>query len=391
MTSRIPTDSSRLKVRIVTAALPPQLDGIGDHSSKLASALSDRAEIQIQTIRGFSPDPIPGVQIFQSFNIDPRKDVSDLSITIDEHPADWLILQYNPFCFGKRGFNPYLAATFRRIKRQHPQTKIAVMVHERFMPGNSIRNAIVWMYQCLQFRAITAAADVTLFSTGPWADAYRRWYPDRKCIHMPVGSNLPYVPSNRGQVRAEIGIRADEIVLGSFGGNHPSRLFNLLAASGRRLKSLGREVRILCIGSAGSAIKEMMPDLPLIDLSQLPEAHVSRYLAAMDIYISPFFDGVSTRRGSFFAGIQHGLPTVTTRGYNTDADLISRAGAAFLATAANDETEFVNAVVRLADDRDLRNAIGNRAKICFDKYYSLPVLADHWYQLVQGNPRGAGG
>ena len=256
------------------------------------------------------------------------------------------------------------------------------MVHERFMPGNSVRNAVVWMYQSLQFWTITRLADVTLFSTGPWAQAYRRWYPDRACVHMPVGSNVPYLPTDRDAVRAELGFGSDALVLGSFGSNHPSRLFSLLAAAGRKLKSAGFNVQILSIGSAGPDIKKLIPELPVVDLSHLPEELVSRNLQAIDIYFSPFFDGVSTRRGSFFAGLQHGLPTVTTRGYNSDSDLLEHADQAFIATGSGSEKDFVNAVVRLANEPSHRKQMGERAKICFDSYYSLPVLADRWRDLI---------
>ena len=63
------TISSRKRVSIVTSALPPLPDGIGDHTSKLAGALSQWMDVTVHTVRGFSPDAIPGVKVFSSFDV----------------------------------------------------------------------------------------------------------------------------------------------------------------------------------------------------------------------------------------------------------------------------------------------------------------------------------
>ncbi len=42
--------------------------------------------------------------------------------------------------------------------------------------------------------------------------------------------------------------------------------------------------------------------------------HVAEAIAAMDIMLNPFTDGISTRRGSALAALQQGVPLVTTKG-----------------------------------------------------------------------------
>jgi glycosyltransferase involved in cell wall biosynthesis len=373
---------SNRKVAIVASALPPRMDGIGDHSSGLAGALARAFDVTVHTALGFSPEPIPGVNIVQSFDIAPRRAITNLEAAMKQSPADWMILQYNPFCFGKRGINPFLAGTIRRIKRDLPSMKLAVMVHEMWMHTSTLKYAILSMIQRRQFASITSQADITLFSTGPWADQYQLRYPDRTCVHMPVGSNLPYVETNREAIRQELGFNDNTIVLGSFGGNHPSRLFDLFARAARQLKSTGHEVQILSIGSAGPAIREAMPELPLVDVGSLSAEEVSRKLQAIDIYLSPFFDGVSTRRGSFFAGIQHGLATVTTRSYHSDSEMLAYEGKAFLAPDTGDESAFIAAAEKLASDVNFRRSICKQAKTCFDENYGLPVLAHRWRNLL---------
>ena len=106
----------------------------------------------------------------------------------------------------------------------------------------------------------------------------------------------------------------------------------------------------------------------------------------MDIFLSPFIDGVSTRRGSFFAALQHGLPIVTTRAYHTDGDLLTRDGQAFQTVAASDLAGFVEATIRLAGDPAMRQRLGSGARECFEAQYALPVLTDRWLDALQIAP-----
>ena len=377
------TAARRPRLSIIAGALPPRLDGIGDHSSGLASTLAGQCEITIYTVSGFVPAEIPDVEVVQNFQAHPRRSVTRLAAAVEAEPPDWLIVQYNPFSFGRRGFNPYLPRVLKRIKRTCPQTRLALMAHEHYMPPISIRYALMFLYQRWQFEAIASLADVTLFSTGPWHDAYRRRHPDRRSCHMPVGSNVPLVAADRQEVRRELDIAAGSIVLGAFGGSHPSRLLGHVAASARALKSAGIDVDVLSIGPAGPDLRALICQAPVIDLGELPAPRVSRYLRAMDIFCSPYMDGISTRRGSFFAALQHGLPIVTTVGYHTDGELRALDGKALLAVAPQDPALFAEAALRLARDPALRQRLGRSAREYSEAHFSLPVLGRRWLDVLE--------
>jgi glycosyltransferase involved in cell wall biosynthesis len=366
------------RIAIVATELPPKLDGIGDHTHRLAAALANHARVSVFTTRGFRPDPIAGVTTRQCFAVDPRREVADLLPAVTEYSPDWMILQYNPFCFGKRGLNIYLPALLRQIKNSSPRLKLAVMVHEMYMPANTLRNAVMSAYQRWQLRAIAALADLTLFSTGPWLDDYRRRHPGRACNPMPVGSNIDVVDADRQEVRDRLRIASEVIVLGTFGGSHPSRLIGHIAAAARRLKAKGHEPRILCMGSAGREIKSGAEGIEVIDLGQLSAPGISQTMRAVDVYCSPFIDGVSCRRGSFFAGLQHGRATVTTKAYHTEAELSEQHGVALFAPRADDLRGFVHAVEKLAEDRELRSRMGCAGRELFLARYDLPVLVRRW-------------
>ncbi len=372
----------RPRIAILSAALPPKIDGIGDHSTHLAKAFAAHADVCIYTGTSFVPEAMEGIEIVPAFDPSNRKSIQNLIQSMGTNQPDWLIVQYNPFCFGPRGFNPYFPGVLKRLKEQFRQMHLAVMVHEMHMPANTLRNAVMSLAQWWQFAAVTSQADVAIFSTGPWLEAYQNRHAGRRAVQMPVGSNVTLTPADRQEVRAELNLPPQAIVLGTFGGHHPSRVLIRLAEAGYTLKAHGLDVRILSIGPAGPAVRAAMQTLPVIDLGPLPPDKISRYFRAMDIYCCPFIDGVSTRRGSFFAGLQHGLPVVTTDGYHTDSVLLHLDGVAMVAVQVEHPTAYADAVLRLARDPDARQQLGERARDLFESSFSQAVLAQRWRETL---------
>jgi glycosyltransferase involved in cell wall biosynthesis len=374
------------RVGIVTGSLPPKTDAIGEYAAALARSITSWSEVTLHTQRGYSPDAVADIPIHQSFGTTPRKAVLDLEAAIDQQTPNHLLLQYNPFHFDSKGFNPYLAGVLRRLKLRHEKMQLVVMMHEPV--GGASRNFILRAVQNRQFESIASIADLTLFSTGPWFEAYRDRHRKRRCGHLPTGSNLPQpanlplLPANRLAVRADLGIPPDAIVLGVYGPDHPSRQWSYLAAAARKLNSDGRDVRVLCIGAVGSRVRIALQGMGMIDLGDLPPERASARLPAIDIYCSPESAGVSTGQSWFFAGLQHGLATVTTRGVNTDGALLTQSLSAFIAADAASEAEFVTAVMHLANDLQAREKIAAAARACFDASYSQAVLSERLRQML---------
>ena len=71
------TRNGRLSVAIVFPVLPPAIDGIGDHTARLAAALAPHADVRVITARAQPPpEPIPGVPVDHGFGIERRRDMS---------------------------------------------------------------------------------------------------------------------------------------------------------------------------------------------------------------------------------------------------------------------------------------------------------------------------
>ena len=302
-----------MKIHLVSPALPPIFDGIGDYSAHIAKELVASAQVTILTTTAAPCDPIAGVRIVPSF--DPRRprSVRNIGKIISEDRPDWVVLQFNQFSYGRWGLNPWLPLVLRNAVRKNPGCRLAVMFHEDFVPPTTWKFAIMRQWQRWQFKALGRAAHLVFFSIDPWVRKYGSWFPGKPVLHLPVGSNIPKVQISRQEARDRLGIKPDKIVLGLFGLVNGGRNAQWLAAAVEAAKQSQRDVVLLYIGAHGQVVRSVASGIPIIADGPFPGDEVSRRLAAIDVFLSPLGDGVSTRRGSMMAGLQHGLPTVGTR------------------------------------------------------------------------------
>ncbi len=371
-----------MKIHLVAAALPPELDGIGDYSARIAAELAKTASVKVLTTQA-NPAAIPGVTVETVFSAADPRSVWNLARQIAADPPDWVLLQYNPFSYGKWGLNLHLPLVMRQIKRRCPGTKIALMVHETFVPfGVNWKFRVMTLWQRPQFAVLSRTADALFFSVDAWAQTFRAKFPGKPVVHLPVGSNIPRVPIPRAEARARLGISENAFVLGVFGAMHISRRTEWVRDAAQAVCASGREVLVLHIGPDADAVRALLGPLPLIADGPLPEEEVSRRFAAMDVNLTPFVDGVSTRRGSLMTGLQHGIATVGTLGQHTDAILRDASGHALLLSEVTAPEAFIAHTLRLAEDPALRESLGQAGQRLYDQSFAWPSLARQLHQVL---------
>lgn len=365
-----------MKIDLLFPVLPPTLDGIGDHTARLSAALAAYTDVRVLTAQPVA-DAIDGVEVVHAFRLPPRRGVWDLVETVRADPPDWLFVQFNQFSYGRWGLNPFLPFVLWQLKRVVPQLKIAVMFHEDFLPANSWKNAVMTTWQRAQFWALGALADHVFFSIDPWVQKYQHWWPGTPVDHLPVGSNMPYIPTDRQEIRQELGIKESTFVMGVFGSLHASRLLSHIRAAAEAVQNRTDDAVLLYVGPHGEGFREAMNGLPVIDAGRLPAPEVSRHFQAMDVHLAPFIDGVSTRRGSFMTGLQHGVATVTTQGELTDHLFQNRDDAAFSMVPVGDRPAFAKAAVRMLNKADERNTYAAAGKELYHHRFRFEAVAQH--------------
>ena len=365
-----------MNVHLISAALPPLFDGIGDYTSYLARELNGRAaNVTVLTTADRPVGAMPGVRVAPTFSPRRRRSVWRIAQAAEAARPDWVVLQFNQFSYGRWGLNPFLPRAMARIKRTCPGTRIAVMFHEDFVPAVNWRWALLRIGQRWQFRSLGRTADVVFFSIDPWVVRYGPWFAGKPVIHLPVGSNVPLDRISREDARGRLGIPAGRLVLGLFGGINEVRNLPWVRAALDAARAGGRDVGLLYVGADAERARAAAGGLPVIAAGPLAGDEVSRRLQAVDVYLAPFNDGVSTRRGSMMAGLQHGLPTVGTSGPLTDRLLEGENGKSMLLAPVERPVEFGRKVAALLDDAALRRRMGGAAAALYEDVFDWPRIA----------------
>jgi glycosyltransferase involved in cell wall biosynthesis len=370
-----------MTIELLFPTLPPALDGIGDYTVHLATALqSSPHRVLIRSGRG--PSEVPNVEVVGGYDFGSWSGLRRLTADIEAARPDWVVLQYNPFSYGRWGFNPMLPLALWNMRKKPDSPRLAVMVHEAFAPVISWQFGVMTTWQRLQFYALGRMADLLFLSISPWAVRFDSWFPSTPVHHLPVGSNMPRVAADSSLVRDQYEINANDVVLGIFGSAHPSRLLSFVGSAVDAVAAV-RPAQVLYVGAAGHTVGQALGEkAPFIDAGPLPGKDVSRAFAAMDLYLAPFHEGVSTRRGSFMAGLQHGIPSLSTYGAHTDPILLDRNGSAFVLVPDDDPEAFATAALDLSNEDQMRKAVGTAGRTFFDEHFSWSTIAQNMGHLL---------
>ena len=101
----------------------------------------------------------------------------------------------------------------------------------------------------------------------------------------------------------------------------------------------------------------------------LSDADLSRHIAACDLMLQPYPDGISSRRTSAMAVLRHGRPMVTTRGRLTEP-LWEQSGAVALVDIG-DPVALARAAGALLDDEPRRGQLSSLGPAIYDAQFDL--------------------
>jgi glycosyltransferase involved in cell wall biosynthesis len=292
------------------------------------------------------------------------------------------VLQYNPFLYGRWGFAPRLAASMLRRRLDADRPRLALMIHEAYQPRYNWRSALMGSVQWAQLHALYMMSDIAFTSIAQWARMLTRWHPHQTALHLPVGSNLPDARSERDAAREEIGADPATSVVASFGTGHRSRLVNYIVAAVNAIADDHRRVIMLNLGVGAHRLTGVNARVRIIHPGPLPRADVARLLAAGDVFLAPFEDGVSTRRTSLMAALQHGLPVVGTVGRWTDG--ILRTSEALELVGVGSSQAFAEAAASVAVDAEWRTELGCAAAALYAREFDWPVIAARLCERLEG-------
>lgn len=367
-----------LSWHIITGEYPPDIGGVSSYSRLVAEGLASAGDDVHVWCPGL-PEATGnnGVTVHHDLGQLSRRDLRAVDRLLDRFLSPRrLLVQWVPQGFGYRSMNVGFCLWLWRRARRGDQ--VDIMVHEPYLAFGE--GAFRWTAAAFVHRIMTVilarAARRIWVAIPAWE---RRWRPytfgrDVPFAWLPVPSSLP-VPAGEGvtRVRDRYAPRGGQVVghLSSYGTAAARMLSAIVPAILRRSPSCAA----LLLGRNGERLfQQLAADHPALSARMhvsgaLSPDSLAEHVAACDLLIQPYPDGISSRRTSAMAGLALGIPLVTTRGPLTES-LWSETHCVSLADVSDSDTLVAEALRLLSDDGE-RSAVGSRGRDVYLRLFEL--------------------
>jgi glycosyltransferase involved in cell wall biosynthesis len=290
------------------------------------------------------------------------------AVQVTATPPDWILVQYNPFSYGRAGIAPRFLNAIRRLRRRW-RVPLAVMVHEAWIDIADAKSAAIGAWQRGQLRLLLESADAVMVSNGRLAEVL-----GGGALHTPIASTIIPTDLSRPEARASLAL-PDRLTVALAGRNHPDRLLDYAE---RAIAAIARTrgvaaLTVLNIGSDAPPIR--VPDgIEVRTAGTVEPDQLSQYLHASDLALLPVRRGLSTKRTTMMAALAHGVAVLGLRGYETES-LLSDSTDALTLTPIGDRGAYEEAAAELAGDSDRLAELGSVGRRMYESRFDWPVLA----------------
>ena len=357
------------RIAWVTPDYPPDRGGVSDHSSAMVGVLREAGHEVLVC-------PRPHEHGFAA-----------LDAELSEFRPELLVVAYVPL-----GYAPHsggIAPAFTRwsiaLGRRYG-CRTVLMAHEASLPlvdlwqHRQYKLGALAAVQVAQFSIILASFDVVLFSNlgthRKWArylsPLATRFHTLRICSNIPFRSSLDPAAELRASGES---VPATTILF--FGTGHQSVLFDYVEAAFRALLEIDPNAVLVVIGMTAEKLAQLSPSLANLSgrvraLGYVAAPELSLWLQVAVLVLAPLIEGVSARKGTVMAALQHGRTVITTLGVHTLEDI---AWPEICVLSPLDRAAFAAKSVAAFRDPALRDKIGRAAIAEYEAHASAQVTA----------------
>lgn len=366
---------------ILTGEYPPAIGGVSDYSRQVAIGLARRGQEVHVFVPGAGAAPVQDAGVI----VHPLPDhfglasLAELSRQVDRLGSARILVQYVPHAFGMRAMNlPFCLWLYARSSRN----EIWTMFHEVSYPFRThqpLRHQVIAAVNHVMAMLVGVASDRIFVSIPRWRDMLEALGVSSRIILSPIPSNVPL----RADPACVAGARAmaspdGQVLVGHFGtyGSLIVQMLDavlpgLLRSSNCRLVLMGR-------GSERYAERlcEMQPALRdrIGATGALAPDALAAQLAACDLLVQPYPDGISGRRGTAIAGLALGMPIVSNLGALSE-DFWRDSHAIALARSP-DPAEIVEQARCILADESSRRRVAARARVLYAERFNVERTID---------------
>ena len=367
---------------LITCEYAPRVGGVADHTRLVAEGLAaagDGVNVWCPADTGEVQACSEGVTVRRELGSFRPADLRRAGRALDGFAAPRrLLVQWVPHGYGYRSMNVWLCLWLcaRAFVRGDD---VGLVVHEPFLAfgeGSRRQDAVALVHRLMTVALLASARRV--WTTIPeWERCLRPYALGRRVpfAWLPVPSTTPVTATAEEAAATRALYAAEGVSLVGHFGTYGGRVALALARLVPRLLSTTEGCAVLLMGRGGEALRdELLRAHPRLSgrvhaTGTLPAESLSRHLAACDLLLQPYPDGVSARRTSAMAGLAHGLAVVTTKGALTEG-LWEEAGAVALAPAGDDEALLVEAR-RLLSSEEARARLGEAGRRLYRERFDL--------------------
>lgn len=402
-----------MRIGLVTGEYPPMEGGVGAFTEQLARALAGRGHaVHIITARAARPADAPrrASALLEPYDLGYAQlharvgrwrwpSLATVADVVLRYDLEIVNLQYQAAAYNMRAvaihFLPW---------RLHGVAPTVVTFHDLRVPylfpkAGGLRAAAV--------RGLARRADGCIATNAADLAQLARWT-DVPLRRIPIGSNIDAREPNHveiEEVRVGLGLPGDALLLGYFGFLNETKGADTLIDA---LARLDRRTHLVFIGGQTGAsdpqnnevfLRGLRDQIDQLGLGErvhwtgfLSPARVSAHLAAADLMVMPYRDGVSLRRGTLMAALAHGRPLITTAPAELGAAPELCHGDNVWLVPPDDPAALAAAVAALSADPAARARLGYGAREVaglFDWGAIAGQTADFYAELIAARSGGS--
>lgn len=334
-----------MKILIITGHFPPMRGGMADYSARLCEELSRRRH----NVRVITDNMARSAECGAGYELEnlggpwTLGSLKKLREKANRDRPDVVLLLYTPTAFSARGAGLPAALLFWAARRSL-RIPFFVYGHELYAawsssylraPRYAAQRAAIAILLAIgeRFEVLTEARRLRLARLFPW------WKGKLGMIPCPPTLDAEKIDP---AWRVGKGIAEGTTLISTMGLDHPDKGTRLLASLADGLSAAGLNFRYVTIGG-------ITVDHPGVESWGYVSARDAwNLIAASDLFVAPYDDGVSGRRSTAQNALANGTPMLTTFGENTDASIFPDDALAMV--PAKDETALVDKAIQLLKD-----------------------------------------
>jgi hypothetical protein len=362
---------------ILTSEYPPDVGGVSDYTRQVAEGLTDGGdEVHVWCPHGAEGSVSSRVHVHSELGAIRPADLKRLDRSLQAFASPRrLLVQWVPHGFGYHSMNVWFCLWL--AKRAWLGDQIELMVHEPYLEFRGpLRHRVMAGVHRLMTMVLLAASRHVWMSIPAWEERLRPYALGRRVPMdwLPVPGCVTSGETNAARALRRSYAAGDQCLIGHFG-SYGDAVSTLLDARASAILARDRRAVLLLIGVGSDRFRRSFVDHhPEWDARVHATSYVStealgNHIAACDLFVQPYPDGISSRRTSAMACLSHGKPVVTTRGHLTES--LWHGHDAVALVDVHDTDGFVTAVQRLIDDEHGRKRLGANALRLYGHTFAL--------------------